>query len=111
MVWIHHSLSIHGKQSVGDPSLILGSGGRLGNPHQYSCLENPHAQRSLVGYSLWGRRELDMTEQLSHPFTYFFIMIVVNYFLNIYFYVFIWLYQVIVATCGIFGCGLQDLAP
>ena len=25
-----------------------------------------------MGYSLWGRRELDMTEQLSHPFTYFF---------------------------------------
>ena len=23
-----------------------------GNPLQYPCLENPHAQRSLVGYSL-----------------------------------------------------------
>ena len=22
-----------------------------GNPLQYSCLENPHGQRSLVGYS------------------------------------------------------------
>ena len=30
-----------------------------------SCLENPHGQRNLVaGYSLWGRRESDMTEQL-----------------------------------------------
>ena len=25
-------------------------GGGHGNPFQYSCLENPHAQRSLVGY-------------------------------------------------------------
>ena len=27
-----------------------------GNPLQYSCLENPHGQRSLAGYSPWGRR-------------------------------------------------------
>ena len=25
-------------------------GGEHGNPLQYSCLENPHGQRSLVGY-------------------------------------------------------------
>ena len=25
-----------------------------GNPLQYSCLENPHGQRSLVSYSPWG---------------------------------------------------------
>ena len=29
---------------------------RVWNPLQYSCLENPHGQRSLVGYSPWGRR-------------------------------------------------------
>ena len=29
------------------------SGGGHGNPLQYSCLENPHGQRSLVGYSQW----------------------------------------------------------
>ena len=29
---------------------------------QYSCLENPHVQRRLVGYSPWGRKELDTTE-------------------------------------------------
>ena len=29
------------------------------------CLENPHGQRSLVGYSPWGLKELDMTKQLS----------------------------------------------
>ena len=32
---------------------------------QYSCLENPHGQRSLAGYSPWGRKESDTTEQLS----------------------------------------------
>ena len=39
--------------------------GGTGNPLQYSCLENPHGQRSLVGYSPWGRKESDMTERLS----------------------------------------------
>ena len=34
-------------------------------PLQYSCLENPRGQRSLGGYSPWGRKELDTTEQLS----------------------------------------------
>ena len=33
-----------------------------GNPLQYSCLENSHGQRSLVGYSPRGHKELDMTE-------------------------------------------------
>ena len=32
---------------------------------QYSCLENPHGQRSLMGCSQWGCEELDMTERLS----------------------------------------------
>ena len=36
-----------------------------GNPLWYSCLENPHGQRSLVDYSLWGHTELDRTERLS----------------------------------------------
>ena len=42
--------------------------GQKGNskPLQYSFLENPHGQRSLVGYSLWGRKDLDTTEQLTH---------------------------------------------
>ena len=29
---------------------------------QYSCLENPHGQSSLVGYNPWGHKELDTTE-------------------------------------------------
>ena len=40
-------------------------GGGHGKPLQYSCLENPHGQRSLVGYSPWVCKESDMTEQLS----------------------------------------------
>ena len=36
-----------------------------GNPLQSSCLENPHGQRSLAGYSPGGCKELDTTEQLS----------------------------------------------
>jgi len=63
---------LDGKEStsnVGDmgwiPGLGRSSGGGHGNPLQYSCLENPHGQRSLVSYSPWGCRELDMTEQLS----------------------------------------------
>ena len=37
------------------------AGGRKGHPLQFSCLKNPR-QRSLVGYSPWGRREVDTTE-------------------------------------------------
>ena len=37
-------------------------GGGHGNPFQYSCLENPHGQRSLEDYSPWGSKELDVTE-------------------------------------------------
>ena len=58
-----------GKEStcnVGDVGSIPGLGGSPegghGNPLQYSCLENPHEQRSLVGYSPWGHKESDMTE-------------------------------------------------
>ena len=32
---------------------------------QYSCLENPHRQRSLAGYSPWVLTKSDITEQLS----------------------------------------------
>ena len=37
-------------------------GGVHGNLLQCSCLENPHGQRSLVGYSPWGHKEWDTTE-------------------------------------------------
>ena len=47
------------------PGLGVSRGGGHGNPLQYSCLENPHGQRSLVGYSPRGCKESDTTEQLS----------------------------------------------
>ena len=47
------------------PLLGRSPGGGQGNPLQYSCLENPHGQRSLEGCSPWGRTESDMPEQLS----------------------------------------------
>ena len=60
-----------GKESacnMGDLGLIPGlgrsPGGGDGNPLQYSCLGNPHEQRSLVGYSLRGHKESNMTERL-----------------------------------------------
>ena len=61
-----------GKESTcnaGDLGLIPGlersPGGGHGNPLQYSCLENPHGQRSLAGYSPQGHEESNMTERLS----------------------------------------------
>ena len=69
---------LDGKESAcnaGDPGLILGSGRSPGEGH-----DNPlhilagefHGKRSPVGYSPWGHKELDMTEQLStaHIVTY-----------------------------------------
>ena len=44
------------------PGLGRCPGGGHGNPLQYSCLENPHGQRSLVSYGPWVCKELDMTE-------------------------------------------------
>ena len=58
--------------SAGDPGLIPGSGRSPGEgngyPRQYSCLENLQGQRSLEGYSPWGHKELDTTEQLLSLF-------------------------------------------
>ena len=55
--------------NVGDlgsvPGLGRSPGGGHGNSLWCSCLENPHRQRSLVGYSPWGRKESDTTESLS----------------------------------------------
>ena len=37
----------------------------MATPLQDSCLENPHGQRGLAGYSPWGRKGLGTAEQLS----------------------------------------------
>ena len=47
------------------PGLGRSLGGGHGNPLQYSCLENPHGQKSLAGYSPWGHKQLDSTERQS----------------------------------------------
>ena len=59
-----------GKEStcnVGDldsiPGLGRSLGGGHGNPLQYSCLENPHGQRSLAGYGLQRVRHNWATKQ------------------------------------------------
>ena len=58
-----------GKESacnVDDLSFIPGLGRSPGGGHssllQYSCLENPQGQRSMVVYSPLGHKESDMTE-------------------------------------------------
>ena len=34
--------------------------------HSSILASESHGQRSLVGYSPWGQKELDMTERLAH---------------------------------------------
>ena len=65
------SVSKESTCNTGDLGLIPGLGrspGRVhGNPLQYSCLKNPHGQRSLAGYSTLGHRQSDMT--VTNTFT------------------------------------------
>ena len=55
--------------NAGDLTSVSGSGRflgeRNGNPLQYSCLENPHRQRILVGYSPQGHKELSKIERAA----------------------------------------------
>ena len=52
--------------NVGDPGLIPGLG-------RSTREGKSHGQRSLVGYSLWGYKESDMTEQLTLSLFFFFM--------------------------------------
>ena len=61
--WAYEFCSSNSKESAcsaGDLGLVPRSGKspgeENGNPPQYSCLENPHGQKSLVGHSPWGHR-------------------------------------------------------
>ena len=55
--------------NVGDLGSIPGSGRSPrrgnGNPLQYSCLESPMDGGAWQGYSPWGCKESDTTEQLT----------------------------------------------
>ena len=68
----HFSGSSAGKESAcnaGDLGSIPGLGRSPGrghsNPLQYSCLENPHGQRSLAGFSPCSCKESNTTERIS----------------------------------------------
>ena len=73
-------LRLSGKESTcnagdkEDPGLIPGSGrspgGGHGSPLQYSCLENPHGQRSLAGFGPQGCKELNTAEVTQHAHTW-----------------------------------------
>ena len=52
-------------QDIRETGLIPGKG--HGSPFQYSCLDNPHGQRSLAGCSSWGHKEWDVTEEWDLP--------------------------------------------
>ena len=52
--------------NVGDPGLIPGR--RERQPPPVGLPGESHGQRSLAGYSPWGRREMDMTERLTHTY-------------------------------------------
>ena len=47
------------------PGLGRSPGGGHVNPLQCSFLENPMDRGAMVGYSPWGRKDSDTTEQLS----------------------------------------------
>ena len=55
--------------NAGDLGSIPGSGRFPGEQNGNPLHEESHGQRSLVGYSPWGHKELDMTEQL-HSLTH-----------------------------------------
>ena len=54
----HSSVGKESACNAGDLGSIPRSGRSpgegTGNPLQYSCLENPHGQRRMAGYSPWG---------------------------------------------------------
>ena len=92
--------------NTGDPGSIPGSGISLGggndNPLQYSCLEN--RQRSLVGYSPWGCKELDTTEwpTLSLSLIYEDLSLPLYFFVCLYFSIFLFL-----PFCGLLELFLE----
>ena len=61
------SASAGGVRDMGSvPGLGRSSGGEHGNPLQYSCLENPPEQGSLVGYSPQGHKDSDTKVTAQH---------------------------------------------
>ena len=69
-------------QDAGDAGSILGSGRSLEEEKGTGSSRNPgksHGQRSVVGYSPWGRRKSDTAEQLNtHTYTHTRVLIGLN---------------------------------
>ena len=60
---------------------------RKWQPTPVFLLENFHGQRSLAGYSSWGRKELDMTEHIltcTHTHNVIFIAFFLEFLLKLY---------------------------
>ena len=58
-------MSVYNVRDLGlIPGLGRFPGEGTGNLLQDSCLENPHGQRRLAGYSPWDHKKSDMTVQL-----------------------------------------------
>ena len=66
--WVKNLVASAGDvRDVGSiPRLGRSPGGGHGHPLQYSCLENPHGQRSLADCSPRGRKESDTTAVTEH---------------------------------------------
>ena len=76
--------------NAGDSGPMPGWGRSPGGGHathsRILALKNPHGQRSMVGYSPWGHKELDTTEWLS-TYVYIYIYIYTNHFdINLIYY-------------------------
>ena len=107
---------LDGKESscnVGDLGSIPGLGrspeGGHGHPLQYSSLENPQGQRCPVGYSPWGRKKLDMTEQLSTWHTHnLFYAPFIGIFVRIFAYSFFFFDHVAHGMCDL-SCPTSNL--
>ena len=61
-MWLVENFNQHGLHS--DPT-IQGTWSKKWQPTPVFLPEKFHGKRSWVGYSLWGHKELDMTEELS----------------------------------------------
>ena len=62
-----------GKESAcnaGDLGSILESGRSVGEGSPVFLPGKSHGQRSLVGYSPWGHKDLDVTDRLTHTHTH-----------------------------------------
>ena len=68
--WLSSKESTCNAGAAGDsgsiPGLGRSPGGGHGNRLQHSCLENPHGQRSLAGYSPWGHKESEVKRLSTH---------------------------------------------